>query len=251
MVCKNCNNNFTGNFCNVCGQSAKVDRINWKYLINSIFEGVLQINKGFLYTAKSLLLSPAKSLKDFFTGKRKKFFKPFSFLLVCGTIYLISSKLFGNVTFIDDFVTGVKNGAKDYPDESINLTLLDFFANNQTYILLATVPLFSIASFLLFRKSKYNFSEHLIFNLYITGEQILLYAIFSFITDRVGIVIILPIILGFLYNLWVYNTFFNQIGWLKRNLNLLVTYIIYLILIGLSFSLTLKILRIITLNNLS
>ncbi len=37
MEFKNCGNNFEGNFCNNCGQSSKVDIINWKYLVNSVF----------------------------------------------------------------------------------------------------------------------------------------------------------------------------------------------------------------------
>lgn len=246
MNCKNCENKFEGNFCNSCGQSATVDRINWKYLVNSVSESILQINKGFLYTAKALLLHPKKSLVDFFVGKRKRFFKPFAFLIVSATILLISTKIIGNETFVDDFVSGFKEGAENHPKEKINAKSIDFFLENQTYVFLLIVPLFSIASFLSFRKSKYNFSEHLILNLFITGEQLLIYTLFSFITNRESAMTLLPLGLGFIYNLWVYNTLFSQINWLKRNFKLLVTYIIYLTMILFLTLITVQVFRVIT-----
>ncbi len=232
MECKNCGNKFEGNFCNNCGQSAKVDRINWKYLVNSISENVLQIDKGFFYTAKILLLHPQKSLTDFFVGKRKRFFKPFAFLLISATILLILTKIVGSETFVDDFLNGYNAGFQDDPKESLNAKLTEFFTKNQTYIFLLSVPIFSIASFLSFHKYKYNFSEHLILNLFITGEQLLIYSIFSFIKDRD--LAVLPLILGIAYNVYVYNVLFYKISLLKRNFNLFITYTLYLVLIFLS-----------------
>ncbi len=241
MECKNCSNKFEGNFCNNCGQSAKVDRINWKYLVNSISESVLQIDRGFLYTAKILLLRPKKSLNDFFAGKRKRLSKPFTFLLVSAAILLISTKIIGSETFVDDFLNGYNAGFEGEPKDKLNLKLTEFLTKNQTYIFLFTVPIFSIASFLSFRKHKYNFSEHLILNLFITGEQLLIYSIFSFIKDRD--LAMLPLTLGVAYNIYVYNVLFDKISRVKRNFNLFITYILYLILIFLALLLMIAIIN--------
>lgn len=241
MKCKNCTNEFDNKFCNYCGQRASVERINWKYLVNSIANDIFQINHGFLYTAKILLLKPGKSLKDFFNGKRKDFYKPLAFLLISSTIFLLATKLIGNETFVDDFVSGFKNASNDRTNKIANYPLFDFLTINQTYVFLLIVPLFSIASLFPYRKSKYNFSEYLILNLYITGEQLLIYSIFSFVKDRESLIIIVPIILGFLYNFYVYNSFFKELNWLNRSLKFMLTYIIYLILIGLLFTIILLI----------
>lgn len=245
MICKNCSNEFEEKFCNYCGQSSTVQKINWKYLSNSIADSVFQINHGFLYTAKSLLLRPGKSLKDFFLGKRKKFYKPFPFLLISATIFILSTKLIGNETFIDDFVNGIRDGSNDNPNKPTDYRIYDFLTTNQTYIFLYIVPLFSIASIIPFRKSKYNLSEHLILNLYITGEQLLIYSLFSFINDPDNLLALTPLFLGFSYNIYVYNRFFEELNWLNRNLRLLLTYFIYLVLMSLS----LMILIITTTNN--
>lgn len=247
MDCKNCGNKFEGNFCNNCGQRSTVDRIDWKYLINSISENFLQINKGFIYTAKALLLKPKESLMDFFIGKRKPFFKPLTFLIVSATILLISTKIFENATFVDDFIGGFKEATENNDRASFKTKPIDFFIKNQTYAFLLTVPLFSIASFIGFRKANYNFAEHLILNLFITGEQLLFYSLFSFITDRNSPLTIIPLVIGFIYNIWVYNKLFNDINYLKRNFILLITYLIYLTLLCVLLLLILQILRITTL----
>ncbi len=227
MNCKNCGNRFEGNFCNNCGQSSAIDRINWKYLLHSVSENVLQLDKGFLYTAKSLLLRPKETLTGFFNGKRKSFSQPFGFLIVSATILLIATTFWGNGTFVDDVVTGFKMSIQEDPEATFDARLFDIVIKNQIYIFLLTVPLFSIASFLSFRKSNYNFSEHLILNLFITGEQLLFYTVFSFISDRDAIIVLLPLGLGFIYLIWVYNQIFNKTNWVIRNLKLLITYIIY------------------------
>mgnify|MGYP001078525480 CR=1 FL=1 len=246
MTCKNCNNEFNRKFCNNCGQSSKVQRINSKYLRNSIADDFFQINHGFLYTAKNLLVRPGKSLKEFFSGERKNFYKPFAFLLISTTIFLFSTRLIGNKTFIDDFTGGIRLALSEKKDIIADFSVLDFITNNQTFIFVFIVPLFSTASFIAFRKAKLNFSEHLVLNLYITGEQLLIYSLFSFITDRDSLLTVLPLVLGFLFNLYVYNRFFNEINWLKRNFRFISTYFIYVIFISI-FLMTLIIIT--TANN--
>lgn len=248
IICKNCNNEFEEEFCNRCGQSSKVQRISWNYLSKSIIDNIFQINYGFLFTVKTLLLSPGKSLKDFFLGKRKKFYKPFAFLLISSTVFLLSTKFIGNDTFVDDFVNGLRNGANSSLKNSADFKILDFFTKNQTYVFLIIVPIFSLASFLAFKKNKYNFSEHLILNLYITGEQLLIYSLFSFITDRNSLLNAIPLILGFFYNVFVYNRLFCELSWLNKNLKLILTYFIYAILLTITITI---ILIIITSANMS
>ncbi|MBZ9621143.1 DUF3667 domain-containing protein [Psychroflexus lacisalsi] len=234
MTCKNCNSEFEGKFCNYCGQSAAVQRINWRYLSNSIADNVFQINHGFLYTAKTLLISPGKSLNKFFLGKRKNFYNPFAFLLISTTLFLLSTELFGNKTFFDEAVSGIRITFNSRQDIIADLRILDLIIRNQTIIFLFIAPLFSIASFLSFRKSSYNFSEHLILNLYITGEQLLIYSLFSFFIDQNSELVVVPLVLGFLYNLYVYNQFFKSTNWLKRNLKFVFTYFTYILLMIIS-----------------
>ncbi len=63
MICKNCKQNFNGNFCNNCGQNSNVRKIDVKYLIDEIPNSIFQINRGFLFILKELFTRPGDSIR--------------------------------------------------------------------------------------------------------------------------------------------------------------------------------------------
>ena len=223
MICKNCKQDFSGNYCSNCGQNSNVRKVDFKYLIDEIPNSIFQINRGFLFTLKELFIKPGHSIREFLEGKRKNHFKPLAFIILTSTLYVLSHYFIGNQTFIDDAITGFKSGSK-----AENNQLLNWIAKNQTYFILILVPLFSLASYLAFIKSKYNYFEHLVLNIYITGQQMFIYFLFSFIYDRDSYLVLLPLLLGMGFNFWTYIQFFNKKSTLKKVLLILLTYIIFI-----------------------
>ncbi|WP_040253152.1 DUF3667 domain-containing protein [Psychroserpens mesophilus] len=223
MICKNCEQDFVGNYCSTCGQNANVRKVNYKYLMDEIPNSIFQIDRGFLFTLKELFTRPGHSIRGFLEGKRKNHFKPLAFIILTSTLYVLSHYFIGNQTFIDDAITGFKSGAK-----SENNYLLKWISQNQTYFILILVPFFSLASYFAFIKSKYNYFEHLILNIYITGQQMFIYFLFSFIYDRDSYLVLLPLLLGMGYNFWVYIQFFNEKSTFKKVLLILLTYLIFI-----------------------
>jgi len=224
MICKNCKQNFNGNFCNNCGQNSKVRKINFRYLLDEIPNSIFQINRGFLFTVKELFTRPGHSIREFIEGKRKFHFKPLAFLFLTSTLYVLLNYLIGHQTFFGDLIEGFKSVGKNTESE-----ILNWISNKQTYIIIFVLPFFSLASYLAFFKSKYNFFEHIVLNLYITGQQMIIYMIFSFIidVDRDGLIILLPLLLGFTLNIWAYIQFFDKKSTLKKILLIISTYIIF------------------------
>lgn len=226
MICKNCEQSFNGNYCSNCGQNSNVRKVDYYYLINEIPNSIFQINRGFLFTLKELFTQPGHSIRDFLKGKRKNHFKPLAFIIFTSTLYVLAHYFIGNQTFIDDAISGYKAGGKVE-----NSNLINWISRNQTYVILILVPFFSLASYLAFFKSKYNYFEHLVLNIYITGQQMFIYFIFSFIFDRNSYLILLPLLLGMAFNFWTYIQFFNKKSTFKKILLIILTYIIFLILI--------------------
>jgi hypothetical protein len=224
MICKNCEQDFSGNFCNNCGQNSKVRKINYKYLLDEIPNSIFQINVGLLFTVKELFTRPGHTIREFIEGKRKFHFKPVAFLFLTSSLYVLFNYLIGHQTFFGDAIEGFKATGKNSESD-----VLDWISNNQTYIIIFILPFFSLASYLAFYKSKYNFFEHIILNLYITGQQMIIYMIFSFIVnvDRDGLIILLPLLLGFALNTWAYIQFFDKKSILKKILLIILTYIIF------------------------
>tara|TARA_R110002049_G_C9091757_1_gene556362 strand:- start:159 stop:884 length:726 start_codon:yes stop_codon:yes gene_type:complete len=226
MICKNCEQNSKGNFCNNCGQKLNTQRINHHYLIDEISNNILQMNRGIFFTIKELTVRPGHSIREFLNGKRKNHFKPLAFIIFTSTLYVLAHYFIGNQTFIDDAISGYKAGGKVENSKFVN-----WISRNQTYVILLLVPFFSLAYYLAFIKSKYNYFEHLVLNIFITGQQMFIYFIFSFIFDRNSYLILLPLLLGMSFNIWTYIQFFNKKSTFKKMLLILLAYIIFLTLI--------------------
>lgn len=224
MICKNCEQNFNGNYCSNCGQKSNVRKVDFKYLLEEIPNSIFQINRGFLFTLKELFTRPGHCIREFLEGKRKNHFKPLAFIIFTSTLYVLSHYFLGNQTFIDDAISGYKSG-----DNVENSDLMNWISKNQTYVILILVPFFSLASYLAFIKSKYNYFEHLVLNIYITGQQMFIYFIFSFIFDRNSYLILLPLLLGMIFNFWTYIQFFNNKNTFKKILLILLTYLIFIL----------------------
>jgi len=235
MICKNCGHKIEGNFCSNCGQDSEVDKINAKYLFKEISHSILKLDKGFFYTVKELFTRPGYSIRDYLQGKRKNHYKPISFVIITATIYLLSTLITGERTFLSDFFYGAISGLDDKEFTTISNTF-KWGAKNYTYITLIFMPLFSFASFVSFRKAGYNYFEHLIINCYIKGVQIILYSVFCFLIHWTNNdIYILPIIalsLSIAYLIWFYMQFFDKKTAIYIATRIVLAYFLYFILIG-------------------
>lgn len=238
--CQNCNEIITGNFCANCGQKSDIRKINFRYLLDEIPNSIFQVNRGFLFTVKELFTRPGHSIREFLEGKRKKHFKPLAFLFLTSSLYILLNYLIGNQTFIGDFIEGFKAVG-----ENNDIEIFNWISNNQTYFIFFILPFFSLASYLAFLKSKYNYFEHFVLNLYITGQQMLIYLIFSFIVDvdRDGVIILLPLLLGTSLNIWAFIQFFNKKSIFKKISLIILTYIIFIIEITLGMFILVGVLK--------
>lgn len=206
MICKNCSNEYQGNFCNSCGQSSKQKRIDAKYLFVDIPNSILQINHGFFFTIKEMFLRPGDSIREFLEGKRKKHYKPIAFLFLTSVLYVLVSRTSGNDTFIDDFMVGIKSGG----DAGLSKTaFLSWISHNQSYGQLMLLPFFALASYLAFKRSGYNYFEHFVLNAYITGQQMFIYLLFALVPNKGNFLESIPYLITFIFNILVFVNFFN------------------------------------------
>lgn len=226
MTCKNCNSNFKGNFCSNCGQNHNIKRIDYKYLLSELSIFLLQLERGLFFTIKELFTRPGHCIREYLEGKRQNYYKPLSYLFVTAALYVLLMYLLGRNTFIGDLVAGFLSGVKQSKSTS-DIEALDWISNNQTYVILLTIPLFSLSSFLVFIKYKYNYFEHLVLNLFVTGQQMIIYLVFSFIIYQENLLMIIPIVSGIVFNIWSYIQFFDNRKYFMNTLLTLFVYLIY------------------------
>ncbi len=227
MKCINCNTKYEGKFCNHCGQKSSVKRINYLYILTELSNNILQLDKGFFYTVKELVLRPGHSIRDFLAGKRVQHFKPLGFLLICSTIYVLTAYLLDRNTYYFDFATGFVEGGGDINDKSI----IEWVSKYQVYFPLIILPIFSLASYLAFIKFKYNYFEHLVINFYITGQQMIFYWITGWFFYKENIWMITPILLGIVYNFWTFTQIFTHRKQLIKIALTLFTYFLFILIL--------------------
>lgn len=231
--CLNCNNKVAKHYCDNCGQSIHTNRINTKHLIEELQYGIFHINKGVLYTAKELLLNPGITIKNYLIGKRIKYTKPFTFLLICGTIYSIIFHLFHFFPLED--MNSNNNMILEY------LPIYNWYSNYYSLSSLFLIPFYSLSTYLFFYKKGYNYIEHLVIFSYINGTKILLILVFYpliYLSKSYGIYQAVHI-LAEIYVIYALTQFFKSNSSLKAMgkvvLCLLLTFIVIVIIATIAY----------------
>jgi Protein of unknown function (DUF3667) len=160
IICKNCDHHFKGNFCPTCGQPATVEHIGFKYFIHDIPHSIFHVDKGFFYTFKELILRPGKTLREYLDGKRIKHYRPFAYVLLMATIYILATKGL-------HYLVKIIEAKKGY---EVNISNGSFFQQYLSVFLFLMIPFASLVTWLVLIKERYNYWEHFLVNTYVTAQ---------------------------------------------------------------------------------
>jgi hypothetical protein len=226
MECKNCNTIFKGNYCNNCGQKAGEKRFMLSNLPGEFLHGFYHVHSGLLFTIRELFVRPGETLRGYISGKRVKYFNPFTYLLL---ISLVGGFLYK------------WSGMHDQMNENILASgdTIRFTGKYFSYRMLLTIPAYAIMCSIIYRPIKYNLAEHLIVNTFLIRQSIVVMAVWLLIVILVkpgSMVFEILYISAFssliLYQVVVFFRLFNNgktfLRWIKAAATVLVGF-------GLSF----------------
>ncbi|SHH07397.1 Protein of unknown function [Flavobacterium micromati] len=233
-TCLNCDKPVTDVFCANCGQKTSVHRYSFKHFIeHDLIHGIWHVDNGILFTIKELFTRPGHSVREFINGKRVGYF---SFVTLLILILAISHFLgeYAKVKLSDLMPENSKGAVNE---------LQEFTKKYPKSMLLITIPFYSIFSFLWFRKSKLNLTEHFVLNSYKTIGESLIALSFLIITIFCTNVKVLTIIYSLIsiitlaYAFWFYRQYFLAYGYSKkslfiRSIGVVFSYIFLSILVG-------------------
>jgi hypothetical protein len=179
--CPACAGESGGKICMHCGENLYPKRITFPRLLKTIPDVFFDLEYGLLYTIRTFFKRPGRELREYFAGNRQKHYKPLKYLLfICGFV------IFLNISFN---IKGTQEGlyASSYKQQDELLSpanktgpKLDEFAKQwESAIILLAYPFAALASWLLFKKKKLTFGEHLVAVAYFIG-QVTLFPIFFF-----------------------------------------------------------------------
>jgi len=234
---KNCGNEFEGKYCNNCGQTAATHRLNFKFLWHDIQHGLFHFDNGLLHSIGQLCLRPGSTIYEYLEGKRVSHFKPLSMVVVLATAYGLLKHF---------FLHEVKAPAKILiNDTSVNSAtindVLEWVNSHGAIMALLVIPIYALASFLAYRKEKYNFVEHLVLNAYTSSLRlfvtIILFPLALLTQHSSGsdIVSTVTTVLEVAVTCWCFLQFFSNLKWsvaLKKLIRMYLIFLLEIIVIG-------------------
>lgn len=227
VTCKNCGLTYSGHFCSNCGQPAATHKLNLHFIWHDIQHGFFHFDKGVLFTAKELFTRPGDSIREFIEGKRVKHFKPISLVIILATFYGLLRHLF-HFSILDKKSVSEIQGV-DY--ENLN----EWISHHYSWIILLSIPMFSVASFVVFRKQGYNFIEHFVLNSYMASQRLIFrIAIFPVIkyfsqSENITLFVDFLMLMDIVFIFWSYITFFQNLSKVKAFLFSIYAYFLFLV----------------------
>ncbi|HOZ74532.1 MAG TPA: DUF3667 domain-containing protein [Flavobacterium sp.] len=224
MTCKNCHTIFEGNFCNNCGQSAQTHKLNAHFLWHDVQHGLFHFDKGMYYSAKELYLRPGHSIREFIEGKRVSHFKPISLVIVLATTY-------GLLYHSYDLNLFKTNGTEiPKPDQVLN----NWMAQHYSWLTLATIPLYTLGTYVSFKSQGYNYIELFVLNTFKASQRLLLHIVtFPVVlhfnaTPTIKTVMLWLYVLDIVLIYWTNFQFFNKLSKAKVLALSILSHLIFL-----------------------
>jgi hypothetical protein len=243
-TCKNCSTSFEGKHCPECGQKADTHRFTVPHLAHEIFHAITHTDKGILFLIKELAYRPGHVAREYNAGLRKRYFNPFTFLLIAIAFQLFVLK---QVHFYEHFTAAMtrfqtkiealagKKVNADTPEVSEatkaaekNMTVVQENSRTLTFMF---IPFIALLTWFLFKKSGFNYAENLVMQTFLFGENTIFFLVimipFLFNHSLYPLVLLASFLLQIVYNTIVYKQFFQQ-SWGKTIWKSVVILIFYL-----------------------
>jgi len=181
MNCLNCNSEASGTFCYNCGQKTSTTRFSFQHIFkNDIASKYYSLVKNpAFYTLKELATRPGESIREYLLGKRVNHMNYMSLFLLLSGIGILLDKYAK--------VSDAELVANEGSSTKILANYFDFVRDNPKTYIAITIPIIAVFTFLFFKKSKFNFSEHLILNIYKASALLVLtkiVTVFAIITSN-------------------------------------------------------------------
>lgn len=88
-TCQTCGQEFQGNYCPRCGQSARIGRYSFKKALLLFLDVWGLGNRGMFRTLRDLILRPGYMIRDYLSGMQMAYFPPFKLFFLLTTLSLL------------------------------------------------------------------------------------------------------------------------------------------------------------------
>lgn len=197
--CGTCGQEFQGNYCPCCGQSAKIGRYSFKNALLLFLDVWGMGNRGMFRTLRDLILRPGYLIRDYISGMQMAYFPPFKLLFLLTALLLVvdsgvnlKGKDYLAAYHENTVKTGNSFAKKDKQEETtrderwdrVIVKLREFRESNPAFFWVALLFVLSLPLYLFFRKCPnipdLRFSELLIAMVYTWGMHTIYEIVLTF-----------------------------------------------------------------------
>ena len=189
MVCKNCNTAFndTQNFCFECGAKVIRNRLKPKVLVEQVNEEFLSVDNKLLKTFIHLFTKPEAVIVGYINGTRKKYINVIQYFAIGLTLLGIQVFFMSNV-FNDPELYRLRlleemaklPGNENNPLLNNNPENSNDYNSLQSLFYTLSIPVSAFAtwiSYWVIGYRKFNFTEHVVINLYYGAQVVIISAL--------------------------------------------------------------------------
>lgn len=151
-VCANCGGSVAGPYCSQCGHREFAGRHTLRRMVLVPLGQLLNLYRGFLYSALRLTVAPGNAVRDYLAGRVALYTHPFIYLTISFTAFALMARW--------------TDAIRPAPDPSWTWAFPVLFI--------------AAVSRLLFWRVKLNYAEHLILGFYLFGQIMLFFAVLLF-----------------------------------------------------------------------
>ena len=211
MECKNCLNNVSEQdyFCSKCGAKIIKNRLTLKMVFTDFFATFISWDNILFKTFIQLFRNPEKVINPYINGTRKRYVKPFTYLLIILSIYgvymlfsmdILLKAINEKYIFNDNEVTF----NKEFVDKMKQFSL--FFSKYHNLFFMSLIPLYAFLSNKIYKKQAYNYVEHIIIQTYIQAHVLIVTTLIitTLLLFSVNIILASNLLTPFMYIYYIY-----------------------------------------------
>jgi hypothetical protein len=186
--------------------SEKLKRIDGHYISHEI-QHLLHFEKGFLFTVKSLLISPGKAIREFIFEDREKYIKPVLFLIFTSVIFsFILHSLHISYNFFNIDKMEILKGKLRSKE------IGEWTDNHIGYAQLIMGVFIAFWVKIFYKKFKYSIYEILVLLSFVLGEAIMIFLFFVILakTFKFQNLASIGFVIYLVYIIWAIGQFFGE-----------------------------------------
>tara|TARA_B100000965_G_C19576040_1_gene751354 strand:+ start:1050 stop:1826 length:777 start_codon:yes stop_codon:yes gene_type:complete len=174
ITCLNCNYEVSEslNFCPNCGQRLHLPRITFRDIIQDFLSSAINWDAPFVKTIAGLFKAPGETVRAILQGKRKQFYAPIRFLLLCMVLHLAFTTIIGFDPIENQ--KALNEGRSVTAQEQYGYQVGRFLSKHLNYFVLIFPFVIAFFSKLFYWKSPFNLAERTVFGFYLSGQYVLI-----------------------------------------------------------------------------